>query len=1129
MTAFRRWCLCIVAWLAMGSMALANIPGDSDGDGDVDFADAVQITDCQSGPDIPAIGLCQTPFDFDAEMDVDMADIAAFQRCFSGEYQPASPDCASHIVRIEDGCLHVIGTQADSSLTLRRHASLPSILEIDVGNDGMIDFAVNRDQFDCIVADARGGNDIVVLDESNGVFTDTELTTILGGSGNDTLSGGSGGEVFVGGDGNDTAVLGGGDDLFIWNPGDDTDSVDGGIGADTIEVNGGNGAEAFTVTSNGTFVRFDRLNPAPFHLDIGACEELVLNAGSGSDTLACTGNLAALIQITADGGAGDDSLLGSNGHDILMGGDDDDFVDGQQGNDYIFGGAGDDTIQWDPGDGSDTVEGQAGHDTINFNGSSAAETYDFAANPGSPERLRFTRNVANIVMDLNGVEQFDLRALGGADIVNVNDLTGLNLAGVNIELAGTLGGNSGDALADAVNIIGTPGADVFHLIGDAGHTIVELSTPVHVVGREALDQVVFTGAGGDTVNVNGSDGPDTMTLAANGTQARVDATGYSAAVAVSGALSLKINALGDNDMVSCVGNLAALVPITIDGGPGEDTLLGSNGPDVIIGGDDNDFIDGQQGSDTLYGGNGDDTIQWDPGDGNDQVEGQVGYDTLVFNGSNAAEIFDIAANPDAPGRLRFTRNVASIIMDIDDIEQFHLQALGGADVATINDLTGTDVVQVSIRLAGTLGGNGGDAQADSVIVNGTNDADDMVVAGGITGALVTGLSAVIGISTAEATFDRLTINALGSDDTVQAAGLPSGVIGLTLNGGTGNDQLVGGYGADVLNGDDDDDTIVGGDGSDTVSMGSGDDLFIWNPGDNTDLIDGDLGSDTVQIDGADGAEEFTVSDNGTRVRFERLNPDPSILDIGTCENLVLHANGGSDALVCTGNLAALIHITADGGPGQDFLQGSNGPDVLIGGDDNDYISGQQGNDSIFMGAGDDVFLREFGDGNDTVEGQDGHDTINFNGSSAGEVYDFLANPDVPGRLRFARNIIHIVMDADDVEQFNLRVLGGADVVRVNDLTGLDLAEVNIELAATLAQDSADMQADAISIHGTDVADAIHVSASAGEIEVAGLACFVRIMRSEPTLDTLALFGHGGVDTITGDPGVSTLIQLTVFP
>src|SRR6188474_2881469 len=176
---------------------------------------------------------------------------------------------------------------------------------------------------------------------------------------------------------------------MIWNFGDDIDFNEGGSGIDTTEVNGGNGDEQFTATANGTRVRFDRLNPAPFSIDIGTCEKLVLNANGGNDSFSATGNLAALIKITVDGGAGDDTLLGSNGIDLLLGGDNNDFIDGQQGNDVVFGGAGDDTFQWDPGDGSDTLEGQAGIDRLLFNGSGIGEIFEASANGA---RVRFTRN-----------------------------------------------------------------------------------------------------------------------------------------------------------------------------------------------------------------------------------------------------------------------------------------------------------------------------------------------------------------------------------------------------------------------------------------------------------------------------------------------------------------------------------------------------------------------------------------------------------------------------------------------------------------------------------------------------------------------------------------------------------------
>src|SRR5207302_9666821 len=142
-----------------------------------------------------------------------------------------------------------------------------------------------------------------------------------------------------------------------------TDLNEGGAGTDTVEVNGGNGAETFTITPNGTRVRFDRVTPAPFSLDIGTTESLVLNANGGDDVVTASNGLAPLIQLTVDRGAGNDTITGGDGNDLLIGGDGNDTIIGGRGNDTALLGAGNDTFVWNPGDGSDTVEGQAGQDT----------------------------------------------------------------------------------------------------------------------------------------------------------------------------------------------------------------------------------------------------------------------------------------------------------------------------------------------------------------------------------------------------------------------------------------------------------------------------------------------------------------------------------------------------------------------------------------------------------------------------------------------------------------------------------------------------------------------------------------------------------------------------------------------
>ena len=169
--------------------------------------------------------------------------------------------------------------------------------------------------------------------------------------------------------------------------------------------------------------------------------------------------------------------------------------------------------------------------------------------------------------------------------------------------------------------------------------------------------------------------------------------------------------------------------LTQDGGSGNDTLAGGRGNDVQLGGDGNDAIDGNQGNDMALMGAGDDRFTWDPGDGSDIIEGQDGRDAMTFNGANVAEAFDVSANG---GRVRFFRNVANITMDLNDVEAIDLNALGGADTVTVNDLSGTDLTAVNADLAGAIGATTGDGTQDQVVVNATN-GDDVVNVGGTRG------------------------------------------------------------------------------------------------------------------------------------------------------------------------------------------------------------------------------------------------------------------------------------------------------------------------------------------------------------------------------------------------------------
>jgi RTX calcium-binding nonapeptide repeat (4 copies) len=226
------------------------------------------------------------------------------------------------------------------------------------------------------------------------------------------------------------------------------------------------------------------------------------------------------------------------------------------------------------------------------------------------------------------------------------------------------------------------------------------------------------------------------------------------------------------------GTFTDSIPTTIDGGTGNDTIAGGSGSELLVGGDGNDVIDGNKGNDIALLVSGDDLFIWDPGDGSDVVEGQQDTDTMRFNGAPAAEQFTLSANG---SRLKPFRDVGNVTMDTAGVEQVDLNALGGADLVTANDLSGTDVGSVNVDLAASLGGTTGDGQLDRVVVNGTAGDDAIDVSGDSGEVKVGGLAQLVRIFHHEAT-DHLEINTLAGNDTVDSAGLAAGPIQLFVDG-----------------------------------------------------------------------------------------------------------------------------------------------------------------------------------------------------------------------------------------------------------------------------------------------------------------------------------------------------------
>ena len=308
-------------------------------------------------------------------------------------------------------------------------------------------------------------------------------------------------------------------------------------------------------------VDLDDDGSADFHFRRADIAMIVVRARAGDDFIRMdesNGAFTDTIPTTLDGGRDDDQISGGRGVELLLGRSGNDTIDGNQGNDRALMGAGDDTFIWDPGDGSDVIEGQDGADTMRFNGANIAERFELSANG---PRLRFTRDIGNITMDTDEVEQVDVNALGAVDLVTVHDLSGTDVTKVNVDESNPAGSGLGDNAVDQVVVEGTNSSDVVSVEGSNGSTrVTGLSAVVSITGAE----------------------PATDTLS--------------------------ISALDGNDVVEATSLAANAIKFAADGANGDDILVGGTGDDVLAGGAGDDVLIGGPGLDSLDGGPGNNTL-----------------------------------------------------------------------------------------------------------------------------------------------------------------------------------------------------------------------------------------------------------------------------------------------------------------------------------------------------------------------------------------------------------------------------------------------------------------------------------------------------------------------------------------
>jgi Ca2+-binding RTX toxin-like protein len=110
----------------------------------------------------------------------------------------------------------------------------------------------------------------------------------------------------------------------------DRTTIDGTAGSDVISVSG-TSADGVTVTGLHAAVQITGTDPT---------DSLDIDAGAGDDAVIARNLAGGVVTFSADGGAGNDLLIGSAGADVLHGGDGNDVLVGGPGKDVLDGGAG---------------------------------------------------------------------------------------------------------------------------------------------------------------------------------------------------------------------------------------------------------------------------------------------------------------------------------------------------------------------------------------------------------------------------------------------------------------------------------------------------------------------------------------------------------------------------------------------------------------------------------------------------------------------------------------------------------------------------------------------------------------------------------------------------------------------
>lgn len=452
-------------------------------------------------------------------------------------------------------------------------------------------------------------------DASGDLFAGIE--GILGSGFNDILRGDAGQNRLDGGAGEDLLQGRDGFDSLFGGAGNDT--LSGGLGGDALT--GGDGFDLVSYAEATAALRADLATPASNTGEAAGDSFAGIEALLGTafhDTLFGDATANAL-----DGGAGNDTLTGREGDDALYGQTGRDSLIGDAGADQLYGGAENDTLLG--GLGNDTLLGGAGADSLN-----GGDGVDWAS---------YATASAGVRVDLTTPTQNTSDALGDS----FSGIEGLRGSGFADDLRGGTGNDTLDGTGGNDSLTGNAGHDL--LLGAEGEDMLSGGAGNDTLQGGAGQDLLLGGVGSDALN--GGDGFDIASYSTVTAAVRVDLltpsqnTGDAKGdvlTAIEGLLAGKYkDTLSGDDFAN-----------QIDGGAGNDSLLGRGGADTLLGGAGADVLDGGAGNDRLYGDTEADRLTG--GDGNDLLDGGAGNDTLL-GGAGVDSLIGGAGNDSLTGGL----------------------------------------------------------------------------------------------------------------------------------------------------------------------------------------------------------------------------------------------------------------------------------------------------------------------------------------------------------------------------------------------------------------------------------------------------------------------------------------------